>query len=91
MAAQTWDLDAVVGEIGGAVALFAEFHAAAIASAYAGIYPDKVPQPVLWCGYALRGEPKFVRALGMCKRGLGDYSETAAHRMLGWSSGRDAR
>jgi len=93
--AQLLDLQAVLDRLGiGAVTLWASFHTALVAVAYAVRHPENVSSLILWCAYArssgLLNSPE-LRAMGrLIDRDWELYTETVAHAFMGWAQGEQA-
>lgn len=83
------DLEAVVGQLDGPVALLGVFHSGPAAIAYAARHPERVSHLLLWCTYA-RGhdywaanQSEGLRALRQTDYRL--FLRTAAHELIGWA------
>ena len=89
------DLEAVVAAAAGdEVALFACVNTAPIAVAYALAHPGRVSHLILWCPVARMADsiaPQIGTLLELAEKDWELFTETAAHVMVGWSKGEEAR
>ncbi len=89
------DIDAVFGGLGlDQAALCASFNHAAFAVRYAATRPECVSRLILWCP-AVRfsdsvNTPQLRAGVALRDQDWELYTESVAHIMLGWSSGRRA-
>lgn len=95
--ARVTDLDAVIERIAPErVALFGYFWSGPVAIAYAARHPERVSHLVLWCT-SPRGSDLFAsdaqhQALSeLAEKDWTWFTESFAHRALGWSAGDEAR
>lgn len=95
--ARLMDLDAVVSRLASEkVALFGYYWSGPVAIAYAAHCPDRVSHLILWCT-SWRGADFFEsdhqhEALSeLAEKDWTWFTESFAHRALGWSAGEEAR
>jgi class 3 adenylate cyclase len=90
------DVEAVVDRLGlERFALLGLIHSGPVAIAYAARHPQRVSHLVLWDAYTRASDFSPSSAV-QAVRALMDkdwtfYTETAAHALLGWSAGEEAR
>lgn len=89
------DLEAVVGRLGlDQFALFAAYHTGPVAIEYTATNPDRVSHLMLWCSFARAADlssPAILATRSLIEQDWEMYSQTAAHVLLGWSSGEAAQ
>jgi class 3 adenylate cyclase len=94
---QALDLEAVVDRLGlEKFALLGLMHTGPGAIEYAARHPERVSHLLLWCTYARASEfspsPAEIKALrALIGTAWQTFTETTAHRILGWSAGEPAR
>jgi class 3 adenylate cyclase len=90
------DLEAVVDCLGlDRFALLGPLHGGPTAITYAARNPERVSHLILWCAYARAADwapsPQIQAIRALVDKDWETYCETAAHVILGWSAGEDAR
>ncbi|OGO47042.1 MAG: hypothetical protein A2W34_07490, partial [Chloroflexi bacterium RBG_16_64_32] len=90
------DLEAVVDRLGlQRFAIFAPMHGGPAAVAYAAGNPERVSQLILWCTYARAADwttsPQVQAIRALIDKDWDTFAEAAAHVLLGWSAGDEAR
>jgi class 3 adenylate cyclase len=96
MDAYLLDLEAVVEHLGlERFALLGTLHAGPVAVTYTVRHPERVSRLVLWCSYARAADiyrtPQGQALRGLRKQDWTIYTESAAHSLLGWERGEQAR
>ncbi len=91
--ARVLDLEAVVERLGlKRFALVGAADSGPVAIAYAVRCPQRVPHLFLWCTWAKPSDPAWADALeALITKDWEMGTETLAHGILGWSSGKEAR
>jgi len=93
--AQVLDLEAVVDRLGlERFTLFGLIHSGPAAIAYAARHAERVSQLLLWCCWARTRDtasPRLRALRQLLDTDWETYTETAAHTLLGWSEGEQAR
>jgi class 3 adenylate cyclase len=93
--AQVLDLEAVVDRLRlERFALLGTAYAGPVAIAYAARHAERVSQLLLWCSWARTRDtasPQLRALRQLVDTDWETYTETAAHTVLGWSEGEQAR
>lgn len=95
--ARVTDLDAVIERVAPErVALFGYFWSGPVAIAYAAHRPERVSHLVLWCtsprgGDLFESDAQHQALSELAEKDWTWFTESFAHRALGWSAGDEAR
>ena len=93
--AHVLDLEAVVDRLRlERFSLFGMAYAGPVAIAYAARHPERVSHLLLWCSWARARDtasPRLRALRLLIDTDWETYTETAAHTVLGWSEGEQAR
>jgi class 3 adenylate cyclase len=94
--ARLTDLEAVTDRLGlDRFALFGATTWGPVAIAYAARHPQRVSHLILWGSYARASDwsrsPQVQAVRALMDKDWETYTETAAHTVLGWSAGEEAR
>jgi class 3 adenylate cyclase len=94
--ARVKDLEAVADRLGlDRFALFGMTMWGPVAIAYAVRHPERVSHLILWASYARASDwsrsPRVQAVRALMDKDWETYTETAAHTVMGWSAGEEAR
>src|SRR3990172_9936715 len=82
------DLEAVADRLGlERFALWGFGDSGPVAISYAARFPERVSHLLLWCTWARTSDPPWVETMDeLMRKDWEAYTETMAHRFLGWSA-----